>query len=111
VSLPHKDGALRVRVILYGVLRTTANVGRLELEVDTGTSVRQLVTKLVHMIARTEFEKSLIDPDSQDPRPNALIIISGTEIGALNSLDTTLKEGDEVLFLPVVHGGAGPTKR
>jgi len=111
VSLPHEGRALRVRVVLYGVLRTTANTGQLELEVDAGTSVRQLVAKLVRTIARTEFEKSLIDADSQDARPNALIIISGTEIGALNGLGTTLKEGDEILFLPVVHGGAGPTKQ
>ena len=111
MSLPHKDRALRVRVVLYGVLRTAANTGRLELEVDAGTSVRQLVTRVVHTIARTEFEKSLIDAESQDPRPNALIIVSGTEIGALNGLDTALKEGDEILFLPVVHGGAERMKR
>jgi molybdopterin converting factor small subunit len=34
-----------------------------------------------------------------------LILINGREISALNGLDTILQEGDEVVFVPVVHGG------
>jgi hypothetical protein len=32
-------------------------------------------------------------------------MVSGTEVGALNGLDTSLRDGDEVVFLPVAHGG------
>jgi len=32
-------------------------------------------------------------------------MVSGTEVGALNGLDTMLKDGDEIVFLPVAHGG------
>ena len=94
-----------VRVRLYGVLKTVAKLEELELEVDAATSVRQLVDKLVNRIARREFETYLIDPDLKDPRPNALIMVSGTEVGALEGLDTILRDGDEIVFLPVAHGG------
>lgn len=96
---------MRVRVKLYGVLKTAAKIENLELEIDMASTVRQLVGKLVETIARTEFETYLIDADLKDPRPNALIMVSGTEVGALNGLDTVLREGDEVVFLPVAHGG------
>jgi len=96
---------LRVHVKLYGVLKTAAKTERLELDFESSTSVRQLVNKLVSVIARTEFETYLIDADTKDPRPNALILVSGTEIGALNGIDSTLRDGDEVVFLPVAHGG------
>jgi len=96
---------LRVRVKLYGVLKTAANADRLELDFDDSPSVRQLVSKLLNVIARPEFERYLIDADLKDPRANALILVSGTEVGALNGIDTVLRDGDEVVFLPVAHGG------
>jgi molybdopterin converting factor small subunit len=96
---------LRVHVKLYGVLKTAAKTERLELNFESPISIRQLVNKLVSVIARPEFETYLIDADTKDPRPNALILVSGTEIGALNGIDSTLRDGDEVVFLPVAHGG------
>lgn len=96
---------MRVHVKLYGVLKTAAKTERLELDFESSTSVRQLVNKLVSVIARPEFETYLIDADTKDPRTNALILVSGTEIGALNGIDSTLRDGDEVVFLPVAHGG------
>lgn len=96
---------MRVRVKLYGVLKTAANTDGLELDFDGPVSVRQLVSKLVNVIGRTEFERYLIDADLKDPRPNTLILVSGTEVGALNGIDTELRDGDEVVFLPVAHGG------
>ncbi len=96
---------MRVHVKLYGVLKTAAKTERLELDFENAISIRQLVNKLVSVIARDEFETYLIDADTKDPRPNALILVSGTEIGALNGIDSTLRDGDEVVFLPVAHGG------
>jgi molybdopterin synthase sulfur carrier subunit len=96
---------LRVHVKLYGVLKTAAKTERLELDFESPISIRQLVNRLVSVIARPEFETYLIDADTNDPRPNALILVSGTEIGALNGIDSTLRDGDEVVFLPVAHGG------
>ena len=96
---------MRVHVKLYGVLKTAAKTERLELDFESPISIRQLVNKLVSVIARPEFETYLIDADTKDPRPNALILVSVTEIGALNGIDSTLRDGDEVVFLPVAHGG------
>lgn len=103
---PSGDRELRVRVRLFGVLRTAAKREDIEVDLEERASVRQLVSGLVKAIARDEFEMSLIDADLRDTRPNALIMVSGTEISALNGLDTALKDGDEVAFLPVAHGGS-----
>lgn len=97
---------MRVHVKLYGVLKTAAKIENLELDLGMSATVRQLVRKLVDTVARTEFETYLIDADLKDPRPNALIMVSGTEVAALNGLDTVLRDGDEIVFLPVAHGGS-----
>jgi molybdopterin converting factor small subunit len=35
----------------------------------------------------------------------SLIFVNGKEVSVLNGLDTILKDGDEVVFIPVLHGG------
>ena len=51
-----------------------------------------------------ELAKLLLT-DQTDPRPNALIMVSGREINSRNGLETPLLENDELSLLPVVHGG------
>jgi molybdopterin converting factor small subunit len=51
------------------------------------------------------LKRTLIDPDLEDPRPNTLILVNGKEISVLNSLETILKDGDEIIFIPVLHTG------
>ena len=52
-----------------------------------------------------ELKRALIDPELEDPRPNTLILVNGREISVLNGLETILKDGDEVVFVPVLHTG------
>ena len=52
-----------------------------------------------------EAKRLLIDPELNDPRPNALIIVNGKEISVLKGLETEIKEEDEVVIVPVSHGG------
>lgn len=48
----------------------------------------------------------LFDPELDDPRPNSLILVNGCEVSVLNGLDTVLNDGDEVVLIPILHGGA-----
>jgi molybdopterin converting factor small subunit len=38
-------------------------------------------------------------------KTNALILVNDREISVLNGLDTKLDDGDEIVFVPVIHGG------
>jgi len=51
------------------------------------------------------FKRTLIDPDLENPRPNTLILVNEKEVSVLNGLETMLKDGDEVVFIPVLHAG------
>lgn len=97
---------MNLHLKFYGVFRTAAKAGELDLEVASeGTTVRSLISKLVSQDHFQALKSLLLDVESSDPRPNALIMVSGREINALNGLETELKEHDEVAFLPIVHGG------
>jgi molybdopterin converting factor small subunit len=51
------------------------------------------------------LERTLVDPDLEDPRANTLILVNGKEISVLNGLETMLNDGDEIVFIPVLHTG------
>jgi molybdopterin synthase sulfur carrier subunit len=51
------------------------------------------------------LKRNLIHEEPENSQPNALILVNGREISVLNGLQTGLKDGDEVVFVPVVHGG------
>jgi molybdopterin converting factor small subunit len=52
-----------------------------------------------------ELEKTFRDDSLNDSRSNAIILVNGREISVLNGLETNLSNGDEIVFVPVVHGG------
>ena len=66
-------------------------------------SVKELINKL--SLASPDLKRNLIGGESENERPNALILVNGREISVLKGLDTRLKDSDEVVFIPVVHGG------
>jgi molybdopterin converting factor small subunit len=97
---------LRVHLRLYGVFRTAAGSSNLSIELPASkTTVRNAIAQLVSDPAYRTVKSLLFDEETTDPRPNALIMISGREIGTLNGLDTEVSENDEVSLLPIAHGG------
>lgn len=65
--------------------------------------MKEVVNKIVEEMPT--FKRALIDPDLEDPRPNTLILVNRKEVSVLNGLETLLKDGDEVVFIPVLHAG------
>ena len=52
-----------------------------------------------------DFERVLVDSQLDDPRPNALILVEGKEISVLQGLETEIKDAEEMVLVPMVHGG------
>ena len=94
---------MAVTVKFLGSLRHVSRVHELALDYKECVSIGELVNELTNELP--ELKRSLIDPQLEDPRPNALILVNGKEISVLNGLETKLKDGDEIVFVPVVHGG------
>jgi molybdopterin converting factor small subunit len=98
--------SMQVRLKLYGVFRSAANAGELSLEVpDKQVTVRSAIQQLVSREKFGSLKSLLLDTSTSDPRPNALIMVSGKEINSLKGLDTELSENDELALLPIAHGG------
>lgn len=68
-------------------------------------TVRDALFQLVSTDSFAGLKQLLLESEMEDPRPNALIIVSGREISTLDGLETKLTENDELSLLPVAHGG------
>jgi MoaD family protein len=94
---------VKVNIRLLGVFRGFSGKSRITLQLAQPT-VRKVIQKLAASLS-ADAERLLVDPELNDPRPNALILVNGKEIGVLQGLETEIKEGDEVTLIPVAHGG------
>ncbi|MBS7613932.1 MoaD/ThiS family protein [Candidatus Bathyarchaeota archaeon] len=62
------------------------------------------LVKIIILINNQEFNRRFIVNNLLSS--DILVFVNGVEIDILSGLDTVLKRGDEVMFLPTVHGGA-----
>jgi molybdopterin synthase sulfur carrier subunit len=93
--------ALTIKFI--GALRHLSGKTQLTINFQEGMSLKELVTKISQQMPK--LEKTFSDHQLNDSRSNALILVNGREISVLNGLETKLNDGDEIVFVPVVHGG------
>ena len=96
--------SVTVEVRFMGIFQQLSGKKRFKLELEEPATVRKAVIKLTETFS-SEFKRVLIDAQLNDPRPNALILVGGKEINVLQGLETEIKDSEEIVFLPMVHGG------
>jgi molybdopterin converting factor small subunit len=87
-----------VTVRFIGVFRSMSGKNTLVLKLEKTSTLREAIDKIIRRSPKLKTALS-------DPKPNTLILINGKEISVLNGLETLVKDKDEVIFVPVVHGG------
>jgi molybdopterin converting factor small subunit len=92
-----------VSVKFIGSFRGISGKDKLTLKFGRPVSLTALVNKTVERLPK--LRSSLIDPESGEPRRSMLVLVNGREISVLNGLETRVNDKDEVVFVPVVHGG------
>lgn len=93
---------MTIKVKFVGALRHESGIDGRALDCN-GCSVKELVQKITRH--SPELRRNIISGELKNPMPNSLILVNGREISVLDGLETALKDGDEVTFVPVVHGG------
>jgi MoaD family protein len=95
---------ISVEVTFLGVFQRLSGKKRFQMKLEEPATVRKIVTNLTETFS-PEFKQALVDSQLDDPRPNTLILVGGKEVNVLQGLETEVKDADEVVLLPVVHGG------
>jgi molybdopterin converting factor small subunit len=97
---------LIVSLRLYGVFKSAAGSEMVDLNIPIDQpTVRAAMAEIASRSDFRELKQLVFDGETLDPRPNALIMVSGREISTLDGLDTKLRASDELSLLPIAHGG------
>jgi molybdopterin synthase sulfur carrier subunit len=93
---------VKLRVKFLATLYELTGVLKTEVEVPDGLTVRGLIGVLAGKYAKLREE--LLD-ERGNLKPMYNILVNGRAVEWLNGLDTRLKDGDEVVFIPPAAGG------
>jgi len=94
---------MKVNFKFVGSFRNITNKNKVVMELDEGAKLKEAIKRIIEEFPK--IKRALIDPELGDPRPNTLIVVNGREISVLKGLETVLRDGDEVVLIPVSHGG------
>ena len=67
--------------------------------------VRDLLSLLYDKYGDALLTHMLKSPNPLEPLPHVAIVVNGRNINFLNGFDTSLRDGDDVFFLPLLGGG------
>ena len=84
-------------------LRHFSGKTQVTFDYNDGMLLQDLIAKINQCAPQQENVSA--NKETSDSVSNALILVNGREISVLNGLQTKLNDGDEVVFIPVVHGG------
>jgi MoaD family protein len=90
-------------VKFIGALRHLSGKTQLTLNFQDGASIKTVVENISREIP--QLKRTFCDQELNDSKSNSLILVNGREISVLGGYETKLCDGDEIVFVPVVHGG------
>jgi len=93
----------KVKIKLLGVFRRAYGSSEAILRIKKNVQLEEIIRKLA--ASSEDLRRILIDPELESPLPNAVILLNGRDISALNGLETPVMDGDEIVLIPVIHGG------
>ena len=75
--------------------------------VSVSISAGETICDMARQLALRDdaFRKIVFDSESQEFGAEVLVILNGSFVNPQNPAETYLREGDEVMLLPVVSGG------
>ncbi len=92
---------MNISVKFRGPIAREIENGTLEMDIEDGFTLNDLFVKMIEQVSYLQSiwkKPTEIDRDS-------MILYNEVDIGVTGGLETTLKDGDILTILPLVHGG------
>ena len=94
---------MSLTIKFIGAFRHLSGKKQMILNFQDGSSIKTIIDSLSQEIP--QLKHTFCDQELNDAKSNSLILVNGREISVLDGYETKLCDGDEIVFLPVVHGG------
>jgi molybdopterin synthase sulfur carrier subunit len=94
---------LNVTVKFVGVLHEVFKKKQTRLKFSQSSTVKEVVERLAETSPMAR--QNVLENETGQIHPAVLILVNGKEISALEGAETRVKDGDDVVFISVSHGG------
>lgn len=96
---------MKVKVAYLGHIKNILGIEREEeIEIREGASVADLLIELSNEYGEP-FKKAVYEKAGTDVKPNFMATVNGYLLNQLEGVKTKLKQGDNIIIMPVVSGG------
>ncbi len=95
---------MKVKVHYLGLVKTYTNKPEDELELDDDTKLVELLDKLAESFGKP-FNADVYDQGKREIKTMFVVMVNGVLMGQLEGLETKLKNGDNVIVMPLMTGG------
>jgi molybdopterin converting factor small subunit len=92
---------MNISIRFRGPIAREIENGTLDMELEDGLTLQDLFVK---MLEQNSYLQSIWNTPEEIDR-DSMILCNEVDIGVTGGLKTTLKEGDVLTILPLVHGG------
>ncbi len=97
--------SISIKVKFLGVLENVFGTKERKMTVEGEfISLRRVLSELQQQAKDNTIFSELFDLQG-NPKRSLIILINGATHEALGGLDVSLRDGDEVVLLPTIHGG------
>ena len=85
-----------------GAMRQISGKTQLTVNFQEGNTLKDLIARLAADIPQIQ---KIFGEQQLGGQLSSLVLVNGREISVLDGLETKISDGDEIVFIPVVHGG------
>lgn len=96
---------MKIEVKVFGDFIDFLGGSKLTVELNEGAKVADLISRMAEIKAGFREKMEVLSRRRGATDYGLTILVNGKNINVLNGLDTRLKDGDNVVFLPPVAGG------
>ena len=96
---------IRIVIKFVGTLRTILNMKEVTEFCEKDASIKLVLKKLVIKYGK-KFEEEIMDLGTERIEPFLIIMVNGQNAIRLDGLKTKLKDGDIIVIMPPITGGA-----
>ena len=95
---------IQVKIRFLGIFRRLSGKKSVQVKLKEPVTIRKVIFELTETFS-SEFKEALFDSQLNDPRPNTLILVGGKDVSVLRGLETEVRDSQEIVLVPVIHGG------
>jgi MoaD family protein len=92
-----------ISIKFMGAFRHLSGKKDLTINFQEGCSIKSIVDSITQEVP--QLKRTFCDQELNNAKSNSLILVNGKEISVLEGYETKLNDRDEIIFVPVVHGG------